>query len=226
MFSFITNYLEPFAFLVYFIALLIHYKDNKTIDIKLLVIYYMLLTALQLWGSLEVKLFNVTNIWMYDLAAFFTSIFLGIYFYRLFPVPTKQKTVIVLTGIYIAYVVLRELTLTSMRLFDSIGYAIISASLAIYVFMYYGQILRNVSAKNILNEFNFWLASGYLFYYVGCFFIFVSYYYFTTKYLANQSRQVIKLLTALWGVHNVLLFISALSLLIGTVWINSRKKLV
>ena len=225
MFPFITNYLEPVAFLVYVIALFIHYRNNKTIDIKLLLIFYLMATVLLLSASLEVKFIDDNNIWMYDLAALCTSIFLGLYFYRLFQASLKQKTVILLTAIYLVYVIIRELTLEGVRLFDSIGYSLISASIAVYVFMYYGQVLRNVTTKNILKEFNFWLASGFLFYYVGCFFIFVSYYYFTLKYLADQTKEISNLLTALWGVHNVLLFISALSLLIGTVWINSHKKL-
>ena len=150
----------------------------------------------------------------------------GIYFYRLLQAPQKKKTVVLFTIFYLVYALIRNFTLTQVRLFDSMGYSIVSASIATYVFMYFHQLLKNVTGASILAEFNFWLASVYLIYFVGSFIIFVSYGYLTNKILSTYTKQETHLLTALWGLHNILLFISAISLLTGCLWLTYRKKSV
>ena len=224
-FSFFTNYLECLCFLVYFIALRIYYRKNKLAAVKQLSIYYLLITLLQLYGTVEVKLLKAGNVWVYDTVAVLTAAFISHHFYRLLESPTKKTTVVALFCIYLVYAVIHHATMEGRRLFDSIGYSILSASIAIYVFMFFHQMLQKVTAASILKDFNFWLASGYLFYFIGSFFIFVSFYYFTMLVIENPKREETRLLTALWGLHNVLLFISASSFLIGCLWIDSRKKL-
>ena len=223
MFVFFTNFLEPFAFLFYFLGLFIYTRRAKQKTTKLLTFYYLIAFVLGLIGSFAVH-FSDSNIWLYDIMALLTSIFLGRYFYQTLQSPAKKRTALILTIVYVLYAIYRNLTLEGDRLFDSIGYAIISASVSVYVFMYFHQLLKNVSETNLLTELNFWLSSGYLLYFAGNFIIFVTYYYFTLQYLKYESRSDAELLTALWGLHNVLLFISALSLLIGSLWITYRKR--
>jgi hypothetical protein len=203
----------------------IYYLKNRTPGTKLLAVFYLLAATLQVAASMVVILKTKTNIWMYETVAFLTAAFISHHFYRLLQAPKKKKAVIVLFSIYLVYVVIRQITIEGTRLFDSFGYSILSASIAVYVFMYFHQLLQKVSEVSILKDLNFWLASGYLFYYVGSFIIFVSYYYFTSLVIKTLTKAESALLTSLWGLHNVLLFISALSLLIGSVWINSRRKL-
>jgi hypothetical protein len=225
LFSFITNFLEPFALLIYFVALWVYYQKNKTPATKLLFIYYLLVTILQLFSSTIVKIISISNIWMYDIVAVLTIVCISIYFHQLLQTSKKKKAVVTMLCVSLIYTIIRHATIEGMRLFDSIGYSIISASIALYVFMYFHQVLQNVTHFNILKDFNFWLASGYLIYFVGSFIIFVSYYYFTKKILKTYTKAERDVLTALWGLHNVLLFISALSLLIGSLWVTYRKKL-
>jgi len=224
-FAFFTNYLECLCFLLYFLALRMYNRKEKSKAIKQLSIYYLLITLLQVYGTLEVKFLYIGNIWVYDAVAVLTAIFISHHFYRLLESPKKKTTVLVLFGIYIVYAIIRHTTLEGRRLFDSAGYAILSASIAVYVFMYFHQVLQKVTNASILRDINFWLASGYLFYFVGSFFIFVSYYYFTTLIIHTLTKPEKRLLTSLWGLHNVLLFISALALITGCLWINSRRKL-
>ena len=190
----------------------------------MLFIYYLSITLVHLAGSIATKLAD-NNVWSYDLGALLTAVFTGLYFYRLFPSKTKKTTVTVLVGLYLIYAIYRNITMEGERLFDSIGYAIVCASIAIYVFMYFHGILKNVTEANILKEFNFWLASAYLIYYVGSFLIFASFYYFTIKVLDGYTQADSDIMTALWGMHNVLLFLSALMFLISCLWITSRRKL-
>ena len=223
--SLITNFLEPSSLLIYFVGLWISHKKHNVPGTKPLAFYYLVAAVLQVMASMVVILKTETNIWMYDSVAFLTAIFISHHFYRLLQSPKKKKVVLVLFCVYLVHTVMREITMEGERLFDSFGYAIVSASIAIYVFMYYHQILQKVTAQSILYDFNFWLASSYLVYFVGNFIIFASYYYFTTLIIKTLTKEQTSLMTTLWGLHNVLLFISAASFLTGSLWINFRKKL-
>ena len=225
MFSIITNYLEPIAFFLYFIALVVYYRQKPTKAVLILVVFYATVTLLLTVGSYIIGKVKSGNNWTYDLLGLFTAVFIGFYFYKTLRSPAKKKVVLFLICVYLLYAVFRNITLEGQRLFDSIGFSIVSASIAIYVFMYFHQLLKNVSEVNIVKEFNFWLSSGYLIYYVGSFIIFVSYYYLTNKIMKSYTHEERRVLTALWGLHNVLLFLSALSLLTGSLWGTYRKKL-
>ena len=162
---------------------------------------------------------------MYESVAFLAAVFIGHHFYRLLQSPIKKNTVIALLCIYMVHVVIRQITHEGIRMFDSFGYSLLSASIAVYVFMYYHQVLQKVTEQSIFEDLNFWLASSYLVYFVGSFIIFVSYYYFTTLVINTLTKEESRLLTTLWGLHNVLLFISAATFLTGSLWINFRRKL-
>lgn len=224
MFLLISNYLEPIACLLYFVSLVFHYRVQKQRVTKLLIFHYLIITILLTIGAIQIQGTESNNIWFYDIANLSTAIFIGTYFYYLLQHRTKKKIVSALVTIYILYSVFRHFTLEGDRLFDSIGYSFVSASVVIYVFMYFHQALKNVTEISILKEFNFWLASGYLVYFAGSFIIFVSYYYLTKKILHTYTTAERDILTALWGMHNALLFISALSLLTGSLWITYRRK--
>jgi hypothetical protein len=228
LFSFVTNFLEPVALLFYVAGFAIYRSHGKMKETQVLFIYYILMTTLQLLASINVKLgfTKEGNIWQYEIAGFLTATFIGYYFYRLLNGSVKKKVILLLISSYLLYAVFRQFTIEGRRLFDSVGYSLLSASIAIYVFMYFHQLLKNVSEVSILKDFNFWLASSYLVYFVGGFIIFVSYYYLTTKIIKTYTQPERDLLTALWGLHNVLLFLGALSLLTGSLWITYRRKSV
>jgi len=162
---------------------------------------------------------------MYEIVAFLTVLFLGHHFLQLLEGNKKKRVVLVLTGIYVLYALVRQFTIEGQRLFDSIGYSLMSASIATYVFMYFHQVLKNVTEVSILEDFNFWLSSSYLLYFVGSFIIFVNYHNLTNQILKTYTYEERQLLRALWGLHNVLLFLGALSLLTGSLWISYRRKL-
>lgn len=227
MFRFITNLLEPFCYLIYFIALIIYHRRNAQKGMKILLVYYGAAFLLMTYGSLNVYFhFTAANIWAYHSTALCAAIAIGFYFHGILQTRLKKIVTLGLMSVYILYVAYRTVFARGPFLFDSIGYALVSASIAVYVFLYFHQLLHNVTEQNILKQFNFWLASGYLIYFVGSFLIFISYYYLTKKILATYTKEERDLMTALWGVHNLLLFISAASLLIGSVWLTSRRKSV
>lgn len=230
MFVFITNYLEPVACLLYLVALLLNCNGGKRTQVFPLIGHYLVATVLLTIGCFQMAPTD-NNLWIYDVVSVLTSVCVGAYFYTVLQAPAKKRTVLVLMLLSLAYATIRNLGLNGPRLFDSVGYSLTSVSVVVYVFLYFHQLLKNVSEANILREFDFWLASGYLLYYVGSFVIFVSYYYLTKRLMENDTslgdpslRSARRLLTALWGLHNVLLFIGAITLLTSSVWVSYRRK--
>lgn len=226
-----NNYLEPLACLLYMLAVLVQYRRSPQRLLLPLLFLYLAATILLTIGCLNVGHKGNNNIWVYDLVALASAGCISAYFYQVLNTSGKKRTVIAFAMVYLVYIIVRQFTLQGPRLFDSIGYSLLSAAVVTYLFMYFHQVLKNVAEGNILREFNFWLAAGYLVYYVGSFIIFVTYFYLTKRvYEPNVDLDTpgVKadrdLLTALWGLHNVLLFVGAISLLLSSLWVNYRRK--
>jgi hypothetical protein len=92
--------------------------------------------------------------------------------------------------------------------------------------MFMHQILANVSEESLSMNFDFWFVSSLLIYNLGAFIIFLTFGYLTRKILPAElySFENRDLVTAVWGVHNVLLFLSSLLTLASAVWISFHKK--
>lgn len=226
MFTFFTKFLQPIAFLFYLAAFIIYRRRQGEKDTQALYVYYIIAACLHIFISLA-SVFQLTkkgNIWLYEIGALLTVLFIGSHFYRLLTGTGKKRAVIFLMVVYVIYAIARQFTIEGQRLFDSIGYSLLSASVAVYVFMYFHQVLTNVSEMSILKDFNFWLSSSYLLYFVGSFIIFLSFYSLTNQIIKTNSSDGKELVVALWGLHNVLLFVGALSLLTGSLWISYRRK--
>ena len=226
LYSFINNYLEPIGYFIYLIALWLYARRYKEKLITALLAYCFLTFVVMLTASLMVKYYSGANILLYNIHAFLTIVFLGFYFRNLFHSKAKVRAVTLVASLIVFYLLVKNIVLQDYQLFDSMGYSLVSAAVVFFVLMYFHQLLSNVTDQNILRNFNFWLASGYLIYFAGSFIIFLSYYYLTTQILATYTAQERELLTTLWGVHNMLLFVSAFSLLIGSLWLTYQKKSV
>ncbi|HUC80628.1 MAG TPA: hypothetical protein VMR70_06905 [Flavisolibacter sp.] len=227
LFAFFTKLLQPVAFLLYLIGFFIYRRrQQQSNDTQALFVYFILATILHFVIGICIIVNNkIDNIWLYEISALLTATFIGYYFCRILPGKYQKRTVIICVTVYLLYACFRQFTLEGQRVFDSIGYALLSASVAAYVFMYFQQLLKNVTEVSILQDFNFWLSSSFLLYFVGSFIIFVNYHNLTNKYLKRKTPEDMELLMALWGLHNVLLFLGALVLLTGSLWVSYRRKL-
>lgn len=226
MFTFFTKFLQPIAFLFYLIGFFVYRRHQTKRDTQALYVYYIVTTMLHTYIGIDAafQLTETGNIWLYEIGALLTVLFIGYHFYRLLTGKNKKSTVLFLMLVYVLFAIVRQFTLQGQRLFDSIGYSLLSASVATYVFMYFHQLLKNVSEVSILKDFNFWLSSSYLLYFVGSFIIFINFYNLTNKIIKTNASEGRDLVVALWGLHNVLLFLGALLLLTGSLWISYRRK--
>jgi hypothetical protein len=167
-----------------------------------------------------------SNIAIYDILCLLTSIFFSFYFLYALRSRWKKAFTVVLCAAQINYYVLRTVVFKSAPLFDSIGYVILSMCIVVMIFMFLHQVLSHVTEAPLLMDFDFWFVSSQLIYFLGSFIIFLTFNYLTRKILPAElySHENRVLLTKLWGVHNVLLFLCSLLTLSGILWIASGRK--
>jgi hypothetical protein len=187
--------------------------------------YYLISTMLMV-KAVTMNNPGANNIGIYDLLFLLTSVCIGSYFYLLLQTVAKKIVTVIICGVEGIYFILDSLIFNSSQLFDSNAYAMLSLGVVIMIFMYMHQLLSNISDEPLSSNFDFWLVSAQLIYHLGSFIIFLTFNYLSRKIMpaelySSENRAV---LTKLWGVHNVLLFLSTLLTIFGVLWISFPKK--
>jgi hypothetical protein len=217
----ITFYLEPITnFLMLLVLGAYSWRVDKRFRYRMLTGYYLVATALLLQ-----TLSPDNNIHIYNVLYMLTGLVFAIYFFAVLDGPWRNKVALALALPPVGYF-LYNLSRGGNPLFDSLGYALSSICIVVMIFLYFHQLLNNVSEAPLSRSFDFWLISGLLTYHLGSFGIFLTYNSLTQTVMAgeNYSNENRDLLTYLWGLHNVLLFLSAVVATIGLGWILYRKK--
>ncbi len=218
---FFRNLLEPFSFGLCFLFFLYHSWKNNKVKWRVLPVYYFLATLLMVKAA-----YSNPNIEIYSLLSLITSICLGAYFYYTLFLPWKKKLVIMLCMVQSTYYIIGNFIFSPPKILDSTGYVILSISIVVMAFMYMHQILTNVTDEPLSWNLDFWFVSSQLVYYLGSFFIFLTYGYLTQKIMPSglYSYENRIYITQLWGIHNVLLFLSSLIISAGILWISFRRR--
>jgi len=205
------------------------YGQNKPGNLRYKVLsgYYFIGAVLMIKASLLNRA-NIPNIGIYDFMFLLTSLCIGFFFYLTLLSQKKKAVIIGICCIDAVYYILNDIVFKGSALFDSTGYVILSVGIVVMIFMFMHQILTNVSDESLWFNFEFWFVSSLLIYFLGSFVIFLSFNYLTRRILPDELYvpENRDLLTALWGVHNVLLFLSSLLTLGSVLWISFRKKLL
>jgi len=226
---FIANYLEPLSYFIYAVALLLRLRVDKRNKTKVLVVYYVLTCILMTYASWAITLpdndLRRNNNWIYNLVFLLPNALLFCYFYLTLTSASKRFVTKGLLLLNVLVFSINDFMLHQFDQFNSFCNSFFSLSIVVCVLMYFHQVLANVSEKDILLEFDFWLISGYLLYFLGSFFIIVTYDYLSFSIKAPETLEQQIQLASLWGVGNILLFISALLTLIGTLWTRRQEKL-
>jgi hypothetical protein len=215
--SFFKNFLEPFSYLIYAAVLFVKFSRDKTFEKKVLFVYYLCATLLLSVASFLViyTAEDIDNVWLYNIFYLITICVLSYYFYHILNNKTKKHVVIFLLFINLILSIIYDIILRHFfNEFNGYIFAICFLSIVVYALLYFDQLLRNVNELNILYEFNFWLVSGYLLYFLGCFFIIL---YYESAAISQRGN--------IWALQNVIIFLSSLVTLTGYLWIDSRKKL-
>lgn len=225
-FRFIVSFLlEPIGYLL-FVGSLILYTTKiksefryKVIAISLLLIFVVLVFML-------VEDSDQNTQW-YSFIYLVTGIGWGLYFWSLLIHQSLKAIGIITIVVIICYFFIVNILLTPPVVFDSLGFVIGSTAIILMIFIYFYQLLASVKEEPLSLNFDFWICCSQFIYHLGAFGIFLTYNHFTTRYISapynNSENQ--ELLTYLWGVHNVLLFLASLLTWVGVLWIVYRRKL-
>jgi hypothetical protein len=203
---------------------LLSWKTSDKMVLKVLAGYFFMATLLT--GITLLLPQDMPNIALYDILGLCTSVCLSVYFFNSLIIPWKKTVTLVLCATQISYYILSNIIFKSAPLFDSTGYAILSVCIVIMIFMYLHQILSHVTEDALSLNFDFWFVCSQLIYFLGSFIIFLTFNYLTRKIMPAEyySEENRILITWVWGVHNVLLFLSSLLTLASVVWIVFHKK--
>jgi hypothetical protein len=216
--QFVGILLEPLSLLIVSVALMrIYFQTPKARLLVLLFYYITAAVALSIASWMVFRKMN--NTWIYNSLYIPAIGAIGYYFYDVFRARLLKSAVSVLLFTNLLYFAVRNIPFGNLFSFDSIGYALLSISVAVLCFFYFYQLLRNVNEHSILDDDSFWIVSALLLYYLGSFFVFLFF-----NMLESSTESDAHRMTILWGVHNVLLFLSSLIILVSSLWIPSRNK--
>jgi len=221
---FTSSLLEPIGYFLLTIALFSFSNFvNKKIRFSLLAIFLGLT-----FGVLTYMLIkdDDNNTHLYSLIYLLTGTGWCLYFLSLFALRIKKVITILVLVILVSYYLFTNMIMTAPIVFDSIGYVITSCGTILLIFLFYHQLLTTIKEEPLSLNFDFWITSSQLIYCLGAFGIFLTYNHFTVKILPVEhfTRENRRILTYLWGVHNVLLFLASLLVCVGVFWIVYQKK--
>jgi hypothetical protein len=214
--------MEPASHFAFLSALAYWATIDKRAIVKIVGGYYLVAGLLTIKINLMVGT-GVSNIPLYALLCLLTSFGLGVYFYNVLLMRWKKILVLLFCATNAFYYVFNNVIQAGVPVFDSMAYVILSFTIVIMIFLFMRQLLNQIGEEPLSMNFDFWFVTSQLFYFLGSFAIFLMYGYLTTKVLATNVKTSTAL-SWLWGLHNILLFLSALITLGSVIWISSRKK--
>ena len=148
-----------------------------------------------------------TNVFIYQANSFLSCVFVGFYFMEQFRYRFSARSFL-WARIYILVsctVLLSIIFFEGGSFFNRLSYAFCSFTVCVLSVAYYLQSLLHVKDENPVATSSFWAVTAFFIYYSTSFFIFL--YYGTLSKAASINPS------ALWGIHNSLLFLACLLLI-------------
>lgn len=220
----LSFWLEPISFAVGGLAVFFHSMLQRHTKYAILCGYYLIAGVMMFRANL-VGVKGINNIEIYNLVNLITLISFGLYFSTIIKSVTKKIVIGAMCLVIGVYFIKLNLFPSPESLFDSTGQVLLSLGILTMVVFFMAQLLQNVTEEPLSMNFDFWFSSAQLTYYLATFFIFLTFRYLTKKVIdgsyLDQDRE---LLTKLWAVHNVILFLSTSIIAASTLWIRYRSK--
>jgi hypothetical protein len=211
---FVNNYLEMVSPMVPLLLLILNLKKvsaSKTLRLLLLVIGSLFfLNSLAVWYSI----FHWRNIWIYDLTCLTSFVTISLFMIHILRSELTKRILSFILPVYITFFLCYTYLLQKAALFNSTSFAILSVLISSYCVLYFIQKINDTDEAKLSDDFLFWVCTGFFVYYLGSFFIFISY-----KYLTIQGKRI----GILWGLHNIIYFIGCSITALG-LWKHFQKK--
>lgn len=211
MIHFLKDGLEPLSYLIYTIAVYLTLRRGKPVRKEVLFIYYLVATFIITIACYTPS--DHVNRILYNVFFFIMICIISYYFHSLFEKKMKKNIVKVCFGLHLVTFI--TISLISPRLLEinNYVYGITYLTIIVYALLYFEQVLSNITEVKLLHQFDFWLISGYLLYFLSSFFII----FFYDNVDIDQRAM-------LWSVQNFILFLCSVFTLAGSVWIKYQTR--
>jgi len=207
---FFKDLLEPLSYLVYFIALVICVRKVKEGKMVVLLVYYFTVSVLLAIAAYTPS--DSLNKLIYNLFFFFTICVFSFYFNTLLFKTLYKRIVLLLFTINSIVFIYHNFLQKHAYEVNTFVYAVSFLTVVIFSLLYFIQLLQNIREDNIFRQFDFWLVSSYLLYFLSSFFIILFY-----VNIDINERAL------LWSMQNIVLFLSSLVTISGSIWISYHR---
>jgi hypothetical protein len=218
--TFLKSFLEPLSCLIYCITLGREYQLHHLKREAVLCIYYFIATAILSYAA-YLGINYLDNNWLYTIHYLFSAFIFAYYFTRILSKKINKIIVYFLFGITILNFLYTTIVFPKSY-FNSMGAAGFFLASVVSSFLFYREFLSKPSEKNILFNFEVWLISGYILYFLGSFLIILFYNYFSGRSRFNYEKEIV--LGDLWAVQNVLFFVASIITLASHLWTAYRNR--
>ena len=200
----LKEFTEPIAYLIYCIVLFAVYRLRKHPSYKLLAVNYAIASILLFAAIIQNEL-DVDNDWNYNVVFLLTICSYSYYYYSLSKSSYKRQFIVTCCiANILLFLYFNVISGKFENSYNNYVYAFVFISIVIYSFLYFQDLLLNVSEESILHKFDFWLVSANLLYFLGAFIVILFY-----AYAEGSMRGIV------WIIQSLILFISALITLNG-----------
>lgn len=211
--SFLCNELEPLAYLIYLIAVLLYYLQFKFVRHQVLAIYYAI-AALVLYAGIAIT--SIDNNWTYNVVFLVNICVFSWYFWQLLYSRRKKNIILICLLVNICIFIYSDIIrLNFNTYFNSLAYGTTFMCIIVYTLLYLHQVLADVKEENLLMNFDFWLICGYLMYYLGSFVVVI---YYQNAAVGKRAN--------IWAIQNILLFICSVVMLVISRRIIKKQKII
>lgn len=216
MSEFINNFLEAFSPLVPLIFLLIYFNQVKrSKEFILLFVVYFLFFLLNSVATIYAY-YDTENIWVYDLVGLTSFISISFYMALLMKTGKYKKIIYFILPVFSSFYLGYTYILGNSSIFNSIGYALLAVIISIFCILYFMECISLADERKLSEIYSFWVVTSFFVYYLGSFFIFITYKAMT----ANGINTGL-----LWGLHNIIYFISCCIAAFG-IWKHFQKNFI
>ena len=208
--EFVNNFLESISLLTVLVAFAIRYKSWFGLKGMKLLFVFFLLAFFNTGVAAYLAYIDTVNTLWYNLHGFCRLAVLSLFFFKILK-GRYQKAFALWGGMLGLIIFLAILFYWDDNIaFFSPGYAIGSLLIITFCLLYLQEELTG--KMSVYSEPRMWIVCALLAYNLGSFLILVSYKFLTHNYMSGKMKDTFFTPGNLWGVHNVILFLSCIAI--------------
>lgn len=211
--------------LIPLLVIIFYYFRNRSKVTNILFLHFLISFLLCLWIVI-LSYYHRQNIDVYTVSCLTSFYTLSIYFFVILKLRANKNLVKAASVIFTIFYIINISFWEDSTAFNSIGFAAESIFILIFSFTYFRERLLMLDLGTIHSATNLWVVIGFFFYYAGSFFIFLTYKILTQKGITTNLLEERKSLGTLWGLHNIIYFISCLIASVGLLWKKFRTRYI